>query len=246
MVQPLNRNTINQAIKNMQIFVQQEKVDVSRRTIRNLQASDRFSQTYTAYHSSLSAANRYNDPERFFRVMPTKPSLWRRKFFYIGDREGASRIGEAAHYVMKLLDTKSRQYGIKTGFYRRSFEYYLDGSPFTNRARLQFTDPDSVFMAINTAAYASTVEAISLYSENNRTGGVLYYAAKMALRRFPELGVKYSYQKAAIGLNHKYDIPTLEIGSRENVFSEIVRPGSRFRGRKRLKRHAARINARFK
>lgn len=228
------------AINNIKLHVQSEKVDASRQTIRKLQLQERFSEEYQSYHSSLSAANEYKDHDKFFRVMKSSPRLWNRKFFFIGERE--DRVAEASLFAMRIVKEKSNQYGVKTGFYKRSFRTYINEVPFTSEARLQFLEADSVFMMLNTAAYASTAEVNALFYA--RIQGIIYYAAKRTLRNFPELGVNFGFQDAAIGLNHRYAIPTLIIGPKELVKTGIVRPGSGRKKRRSIRRRIRRSQSR--
>ena len=243
MVQPLNQRTIKKAITNMQLQVQAGKVSASKTTIRKLQSAERFPVDYLSYHSSIAAKNKYSDHEKFFRVMKSQPKLWRRKFFYISERLGSQRIGEAAIYARQMAERKASQFGRKTGFYESSFRQFINLVPFTNPARLISITDDDVYTLTNEAAYASTSEVNALYYA--RTGGILFYTAKMVQRKFPELGVSFYYMKAPIGVNHRYDLPVIEIGSPSVVKSIFSRPGRRIKKRGRLARKAARINARF-
>ena len=236
---------MKKAIENLQLQVQSGKVESSNTTILKLQVTDRFSEDFTSFHSSISSGNEYKNPSKFFATMQKKPKLWQRKFFYISER--SNRMPDAVTYAMSIIDRKSTEYGVITGFYKRSFQTYIDDRVYTNPQSIYNASPDSIFTVLNTAPYASTAEVNALFYA--KIGGVMYYAAKQTLRRFPELGVVFGYQDAAIGLTHQYAIPYLSIGPKELMIGGIVRPGSGRKKRRKVlskkRRIAKSINQRF-
>ena len=247
MAKPLNSQTVKAAISNMQLQVQSGKVRDSKKTIRKLQLSDRFSDDFTSFFTSIRSANEYRTPQKFFDKMEKSPKLWDKKFFYIGERN--TRLAEAALYAIGLIERKANQYGVITGLYRSSFKMMLDDRMFTNEARLldPGIDSNSIFTIYNATEYASTSEVNALYY--SRIGGIMFYAANHTFKRFPELGVVFNYTDAALGLTHKYAVPFLSIGPKREMIGGITRPGANRKGRRKVRsrkrRIAKKINQRF-
>ena len=99
---------------------------------------------------------------------------------------------------------------------------------------------DSEFLIPVVGEYASSVEAHSY--QRAKTGGMVYAAAKMTERKFPQIVVRFSYTALSdIGLPqlHNYAVPYIRLGLRGNPLkAKITRPG------RNIRRRASRANRR--
>lgn len=236
MVQPLNIRTIKSAVQGARQYVQDEKIQISRRTITKFQYGDRWPDKYNSFVTSETRRNRYKDPDKFFAVMHSKPQWYARKFIFRPIDDYASKlIRQATIDAYNLIIRKAQAYGTITGHYSASFQIRLDGALLSNITQLDVLNNDSVTQILNTAEYAGTSEKNALYFSG--IGGIIYYAANMIKRNYPQLGVRYVYNRSAtVGVRHKYDVPVLTIGSRENVIDKIKKPGRNHRRRDRIRR----------
>ena len=82
MVQPLNIRTIKSAVEGSRQYVQDEKIQIARRTITRFQYADRWPDDYNSFVTSEKSGNLYKDPSKFFRVMHYKPQWYARKFIF--------------------------------------------------------------------------------------------------------------------------------------------------------------------
>ena len=236
MVQPLNIRTIKSAVNGARQYVQDEKIQISRRTITRFQYADRWPDEYLSYVTSETKRNQYKDPERFFRIMHSKPEWYARKFIFRPLLDSSDEIRQATLDAFRIIVSQASKYGTVSGHYASSFEVILDNQLLANISQLDNLSNDSVTSIINTAAYAGTVEKNALYF--SQLGGVIYYAAKVISKKYPRLGVSFRYFKSAYvpGANSKYDVPVLTIGTRSRVIGKLVKPGKAHRRRVRRSR----------
>lgn len=239
MVQPLNQRTIRAATKGATQYVQDEKIQISRRTITKFQYGNRWPDEYNSYVTSERRNNQYKDPNVFFRVMHKKPEWYARKFIFRPIIDTGAVIREAVLYANKIIHQQSRLYGVITGYYGSSFQIVVDGRLMQSLSQLDELDGNSVVSFRNVAAYGATVESNALNIA--RIGGVLYYAAQMIGKKYPQLGVRFVFTPSQYvrGADHKYQVPTLTIGSRDNVIDKLTRPGKNRRRRRREARRNA-------
>ena len=234
MIQPLNIRTVKTAVKGATQYVQDEKIQISRRTITRFQYGDRWPEDYNSFVTSETRNNQYKDPDKFFVTMHRHPEWYARKFIFRPLYDSGKVIKEATLYANRIIQKQSQAYGVLTGFYGSSFDILVNRVKMTSLAQLDELNGDSVVTFLNTAPYASTVESNALNIA--RIGGVLYYAAQMVMRRYKELGVRFVFAPAQYvkGANHYYQVPTLSFGSRANVVDEISKPGKQHRRRRRV------------
>jgi hypothetical protein len=243
--QPLNIRTVQTAVRGAAQFIQDEKIRISRNTIAQEQSAGRWPELYNSFVTSETKNNQYKDPEKFFRVMHFQPKLYARKFIFRPVGESA-RIKEAVIYALGIIDQKTREYiaapnvsgkpSVSTGAYGASFKLMNNYKKIMDVSELDNLDGRSQIQIANVAPYASTIERNALYYA--KTVGVIYYAAQMVQKKYPELGVRFTFPKAATipGALAKYQTPMLTIGSRAVVVDKITMPGKNYRRRLRLSR----------
>jgi len=240
MIQPLNQRTVKTAVKGATQYVQDEKIQISRRTITRFQYGDRWPDDYNSFVTSETRNNQYKDPEKFFVTMHRHPEWYARKFIFRPLFDTGKVIKEATLYANRIIQKQSQAYGVLTGFYGSSFDILVNRVKMTSLSQLDELNGDSVVTFLNTAPYASTVESNALNIA--KIGGVLFYAAQLVRKKYPQLGVRFVFAQAQYvqGANHIYQVPTLSIGSRANVIDKLSRPGRNHRRRNRRRRAGAR------
>lgn len=255
MVQPYNIRTIQASVRGAAQYVQDEKIKISRRTIRTLQSIGEWPDEYNSFVGSETKNNLYKDPEKFFRIMHFKPKWYGRRFIFRPLSDSSEKIKEAVQFALEIINRQTPRYiaapnvskkpNVSTGAYGGSFKVAInqDGTGgigglrvIQSAAQLDNMGPRSSVGIYNVAPYASTAERNALYYA--RVYGIIYYAAQMVQRRYPDLGVRFTYPKAADlpGALAKYNTPLLQIGTRETVIDKITKPGKNLRRRQRLAR----------
>ncbi len=245
MVQPLNIRTIKSAVVGATQYVQDEKIQISRRTITKFQYGDKWPDEYNSFVTSETRNNLYKDPNKFFSTMKRHPEWYARKFIFRPLYDTSKVIKDAVIYANSIIHQQSRAYGTDTGYYGSSFKILNNGIPLSSLKGLDDLNGDSIVTFLNTAPYAATVESNALNIA--KIGGVLYYAAQMVQKKYPQLGVRFVFSKSQYiqGANHIYQVPTLSIGSRERVIDKLSRPGKNQRRRTRAANATKRFNAKL-
>lgn len=229
-------------------YVQDEKIQISRRTITKFQYGERWPDDYLSYLGRISATSRFKDPDTFFKVMHHKPELYAKSFIFEPIRDITGQLAEATRLANSIVDQKAAEYvrqpdSVVTGHYQSRFTFRLDGELIKNYDQFDNADDSSRVYIYNTAIYAGTIEKNALYY--TRIGGVLFYAAKIIKKAYPDLGVSFSYWKAERvpgTYTNKYDVPMLVLGSKTSVPSVLRTPGRNHRGTGRRIRRRARGN----
>ena len=234
MVQPLNMRTVLATVSGVKQYVQDKKIEISRHTIRKMQDAGRWSDEYISFVGSEGRAGRYPDPERFFTAMHNKPDWYARKFIFRPLGGNGKDIREAVLYAYNMVIQQTRFFKVSTGFYANSLRIAINNSLAT-LTDLNNINGDAVASIYNVAPYAGAMEVNKLYYQN--IGGVIFYAANMVAKKYPQLGVRFEYKaaKSLPGTFSRYNVPVLRIGSRSNVVDSIDKPGRNMRGRKRGK-----------
>jgi hypothetical protein len=245
-LKPFNIQNIKGAVRNVTQFVQDDKIEISRKTITKFQYAGSWPDKYNSFVTSETRRNKYENPSRFFITMKKHPEWYAKKFIFRPIRDTSKVIRDAVLYANRIMHEQSRLYGVVSGFYGSSFDIAVDGKTVNSMAQLNELDGESVVRFVNTAPYASTVEKNALYY--TKIGGVIFHAAQLVLRKYPELGVRFVFAPAEYisGANHPYQVPTLTIGSRENVTDKLSKPGKNQRSRRRavtFKQRKARLEA---
>jgi hypothetical protein len=248
MVQPLNIRTIKSATKGAAQYVQDEKISLSRDNIYRFYAQGRWPQEYTSYVGRISQQTRYDDPNRFFRVMHGRPDLYAKDFYFQPIRDTSEQLAEATRLAHSIVDQKAAEYvrqpdSVVTGHYQSRFAFRLDGELIKSYDQFDNADSDSKVYIYNTAIYAGTIEKNALYY--TKIGGVLFYAANLLRKAYPDLGISFTYWKAERvpgTYTNIYDVPMLVIGSKKVVTPEMRRPGRNHRSTGRRIRRRARGN----
>ena len=232
---PLTIDTVQDSVLGATQFVQDKKIEISKKTIAGLQIAGRWPGDYDSYVTKENPQNRYKDPTTFFRIMHYKPKLFGRKFLFRAEQDLSRNIRLATYWAYELILRKASQYGTKTGFYGSSFVIAKDGVPIIDRSQLNDISPQSRITIFNTAPYAGVVEKNAL--EFARIGGVIYYAAQQLKRRHPELGISFGFPRSerVSGAYSKYNVPVLTIGQKSAVNGRIKRPGRNHRRRARIR-----------
>lgn len=220
-------------------WVQDNKIAISKGTIRGAQSLGEWPKEYLSYHTSVNKRNLYKDHNKFFRVMKSKPQLFRKKFIFLNPVDASSSLPEAAKLAYRLIQQQASMF-YDTGAYGRAFRMELNGELVSNLSAFDTLDAASIISFTNIVPYASTLDARALYV--NKVGGIMFYAAKKVEKAFPEVGVLFTFVQ---GDYHKYALPYLALGSRGNLQTGITRPGKNLRGRRRRAKRAeaARLKA---
>jgi hypothetical protein len=246
-INPLNIKTIQSAIKGSVKFIQDEKVRISREQIFKFYTQGRWPAEYLSYVGRVSQQTKFKDPNRFFKVMKDKPELYAKDFIFQPVRDISGQLAEATRLVNSIVDKQARLYvsqpdSVVTGHYQSRFMFRLDGSLIRNYSQFDNADGDSQVQIYNTALYAGTIEKNALYY--TKIGGVLFHAAKVIQKAYPDLGVEFSYWDAdrVPGTTSYYQIPMLRLGGKNTVTDSIKRPGKNHRKTGRKIRRRARGN----
>ena len=239
-VQPLNIRTIKTAAMGAQQYVQDEKIQISRRTITKLQYSERWPDKYLSYVTSERKRNQYKDPDKFFRVMHSKPELYTKRFIFRPILDVSGVIRKAAIEALAIAVRQANMLNVISGRYISSFKMYVDGNLATSNS-LDTLNNNSVVQIYNTVPYASTLEA-NTFLYRASIGGIIYYAAQKIRSAYPELGVRFVFTQSQYlaDVNHNYATPVLSIGSKNNVVDGLTKPGKNARRRRRIRRAGAR------
>lgn len=236
-VQPLNQRTIKAGVKAAAQYVQDEKIEISRKTITKFQYAERWTEDYVAFVASERRNNLYKDPDKFFRVMHSKPEWYARKFIFRPIGGNMELVKLAGLLALRIVIEQARRYGTESGHYASSFQIGVNHRPATSLEDLNNLDPTDAVTLVNTAAYASTIEWRAI--EFNKMEGIIYYAAQVVRRRYPTLAVRQVYLKSNTLAAHKYSVPSLAIGLRGSVIEKSVKPGVNNRKEKRRTARAA-------
>jgi hypothetical protein len=163
------------------------------------------------------------------------PKTWRYEPLAVGSFEDLKRAADFAFRRARNNALKN----IDTGDYRRSFAYlYREKAGEVPRflvgaATVTLEDPSAELIIINTADYASSLEAHAF--QRARNGGIMHQAAKETAKKFPNVNVRFSYtnlDKLGFGLQHKYAVPYIRIGLRRGAVKPYFsRPGRNIRRR---------------
>ena len=265
MERPLDARALKNITKGIQYTMQRGKVAASKYHLAKARSLggdwDSFPKTdegLAAYHTSLAQRNRYNDVAKFYTYMEKSPKKWDKSFFYIPKATGTAAlplIAEAADYARKIVRQQVDKYPTyqwkrgnsvytspRTYQLRESVIMKVNGRVVGDPKRAVLTSEnggDTVFSITNVAPYASTAEAHALYF--TKTRGIIFYAANKVQKKYPGLGVLFTYVKSD---THKWDEPLLLIGSVDVIGGTWSRPGRNIRERKgyvrRLKSYAKR------
>jgi hypothetical protein len=230
MVQPLNQRTIKSAVKGARQYVQDEKIQISRRTITKFQYGDRWPDEYNSWVTSESRRNLYKDPEVFFRVMHSKPEWYAKKFIFKPVGAGlAPYITEAAIKAHKMIISQLREYvaapnvsgspNKSTGHYVSMIRLMINDDLINNVGQLNKINDNDQIKISNIAEYATRTEANAFH--HAKVGGIFYYAASMLRKKYPMLAFRFSFVKPA---GYAISIPTLAIGSSGVVAPKLQKP----------------------
>lgn len=244
-IKPLNVRQQSGAVENIQTWIQEQKVEISRVNLTKLQYRGRWPDEYDAFHTSLQKRNRYKDPAKFFRVMPKQPKLYAKKFIYTNTDDNigivmARAISDALSEALR----QSRRYVMapnvsgsanrRTGFYDANFKIGIGrGNVIASATQLQnLQKTDTVFLA-NVAEYAGSSEVNALFYAN--VGGILYYAAQRIKKKYKNLAVSFKYEPAGSiqGAYANKQIPVLRIAAKGVIDATIKTPGKNYRRRER-------------
>jgi hypothetical protein len=184
--------------------------------------------------------------------MIKSPKYWDKRFIYIPeqgtDSEVNERIAKAAVLAKQLAERQYQAYPRmrSTGLLKESVVTEVNGKrEFITTPAILKSEGTAYFTLYNTAEYASTAEARAVYVTMQR--GLIFYAANRVQTKFPDLGVRFTYMpQAEHGLPHIYDIPLLEISSKENITGPWSKPGTNMRARRRDERRRANLLRRFR
>lgn len=225
---PLNQRTIAASVWGARQYVQDEKIQISRRTITKFQYQGRWADEYSSFVTSETKRNLYKDPDKFFRVMHSKPEWYAKKFIYRQpDRSVGKYIKAATLAANKLIYDQLRVYiaapnvsgtpNISTGAYLTNMLISLNGAPIRSVAQLDSLDSDSVVDITNWSEYAGRAESVSFHYA--KVGGIFYYAARMVRKKYPMLNFRFTFVRTATGAR-----PRLVIGTKQTVNAKLQKP----------------------
>lgn len=247
--QPITKKGVRSITNNLRLQVQRGKVKSAKTTLRKLQRNKQLAKNkdLVAYRATIIPANKYDNVENFHKWMARSAKNWRNKFTYItvGVESDNKRISDAADLAMHIVETQTRAYPEykkpdnrpgHPGFLLNSIRTFVNGDESqTPHVDIRRSPQSPIFSMVNIAPYASKVEANAyVYGQ---TRGIFFYAARQVLAKYPDLDVKFQYEKAGdYGQSHKYDLPALYIGARGSIENPTAwsTPGVRYRARKRL------------
>ncbi len=248
-IQPLNIRTVHSAVEGAKQYVQDEKIQIARRTITQFQYLNRWPDEYYSYVGSERRSNRYKDPEKFFRVMQYKPDFYSRRFIFRPIVDVSGQLRDAAKYANQITLQQAAMFNVVKGLYLSSFKMTVNGT-LADENKLKNLTEESVIQIYNTAPYAAKLETIAFYRA--AMGGVLYFAANKVKEAYPFLGVSFSFKNPGDvsgsyvlprkdGTPAYYAIPILTIGSRKTVIDTMKKPGYRVRRAQRAAAKRRRI-----
>lgn len=237
----LTVQNVDRTARNIAQFIQDEKIRLSRHRIRQFQGRGRWPEEYQSWVGKIADRNLFEDPERFFAVMASRPDLYTRRFtFRRGFDQAIKDLLDAAAMAYATLRSQAYKYGVKTGQYKDSFVMLTRRGAsrrlLTNLSQLEDATADTVLEIYNPLEYASTVERNAVH--HARIGGVFYFTGQKVKRRFPGLAVNFRYTTGDEfgGVSHYYQVPVLSIGTRGNVTDQLQRPTRRRRRSRRRRR----------
>ena len=227
-VQPLNQRNIAGTLERVRQFVQDEKIQISLRTITKFQYQDRWPDEYNSFVISERKNNLYKDPAKFFKSMHDNPKFYNRKFIFRPlNAEYAKYIRLATIDAHRLIIEQLQRYiaarnvsgtpNISTGHYATMIQLAVDGRPLSSVSQLNNLTSNSVVSIMNTAEYAARAESVAYYYAGIQ--GIFYYAAKMVGKRYPMLALRFSFVRTNRGGR-----PRLLIGTSENVNYKLQKP----------------------
>lgn len=249
-IKPFNKQAVSGMVKDVTQYIQDEKIRISRGTIRGFQNLDMWPEEYYSYVGSERRNNRYKDPARFFRVMHSRPlKYYRKRFIFRPIIDVSGVLKDAAGLAFNLTLLKASGFGRVKNLYHTSFKMTVNGELATPES-LDNLNEDSVIQIYNTAPYAGRLEALAFYRAS--MGGVLYYAAEKVKAAYPQVSVNFSYKNpgeiygsygttGSQGQAQYYAVPVITLGSRGTVIEGLKKPGKNIRRRERHARKMQRL-----
>lgn len=238
MVQPLNIRTIKSAVSGARQYVQDEKIQISRRTITRAQYGERWPDEYNSWVTSETKRNLYKDHERFFRVMYSKPELYARKFIFRPIDDSHIKLIKSATIDAHRIIIQQLQKFIaapnysgsqnkSTGNYARRIKIMLSGRDLQSVSQLDGMSGNDTVTLLDTAEYATRSESNALYHAG--VGGIFYFAAKTIRKRYPQLSIRFTfvnYQARVLGQARPAgsSFPALTIGTHSTVSPKLQKP----------------------
>ena len=236
--QLLNRKAIRGTFERFERWVQDTKVEESRVRIAKFQYAGRWPEEYNSWVTSETRANRYPDPDRFFRSMKAKPQWYLKKFIFkpIGGENG-QYIREATIAALKIIRRQTQKYiqapnvsgtpDQTTGLYLRQLNLMLNGKLLQSPNQLDALDNNAVAAIANVAEYATATERNALY--HAKVGGILFFAAQKIKKQYPQLSIRFTFIRnsnpifAGTG-GYFSTAPVLQIGTHESLTPKMQRP----------------------
>ena len=224
--------------------VQNLKIDESKLELYKAIAQGKFTDEFDSYVGSITAQNRYDDADKFFRVMNKSPQRWRQPFtFYPTGFFNRELLFQAVSEAVRIINYQTSRFigATRSGFpstgnYRRS----LVITKVEGETRDFLTSPDqilneggaSIIQIYNSDEGASSIEKNAVYYA--QIGGIFFFAANLLREKYPELGIRFTYYRGAnIGPSHLMMVPVLTIGDQRLVRDKIRKPGRNYRRRAR-------------
>lgn len=222
-------------------FINDTKIDITERAMKRLARTVRWpthEAGVTGYIGSTQS-RRFKNLNQFFGYVAKNPDLYPRRWVFEPENVGnAEEMKSCIAFIYREAEIQQRKH-YKTG--RMMIRYLMLMKQKGKYPQVLHTPPFSdeiVFgtemIVVNVAEHASSVEAHSY--ERAKTGGILYMAAEMAKRKWPELVIRFSYtnlDKLGLPLTHKYAVPYVRVGFRGNEMkSKLTRPGRNIRRRR--------------
>lgn len=188
------------------------------------------------YLGRTGSGRQFKDIGQLFNYTKKNNNYYNRSYrFEPSDVANMEIVKKAADFVFTTARRESYKHRL-TGILQQSLTYMVKQN-WGDTPKMFFGDVQlnrkSELIIAEIAEYASSVEAHSV--ERARTGGILYMAAQMATKRFPQVIIRYgntNLDKLGLPLLHKYAVPYVRVALRGgNVKANLSRPGRNIRRR---------------
>lgn len=155
----------------------------------------------------------YKDPEAFFRIMVAKPLNYVRPWVFRPLHVSSpEELIEAVVYAYRLATRLYQMQAARFPVYKvnpilllirhtdNTVQTVVSGVPDASQLR-----KGSELLLVNTSQWAAYAEALSV--ERWKTNGMMYQAAQMAAKKYPNINVNYTYTNTIDNKNFNLGIP---------------------------------------
>ena len=224
-------------------WIQAQKVKATGQAMSRLASQGRWPKQWsdkgeiTAYIGKTLSNRQFKNVDEFLGYVRKTPLDYKKAWrFEPTNVANQADIKAAADFAFRQVRSELGKIPVRTGNLRNSVMYMVREKKGAE-PRLFFGDVDlqrsAELLIVASAEYASSVEAH--YFQRVKNGGMVYQAAKLTAKRFPNVIVRFSYtnlDKLGLPLAHKYAVPYIRIALRGgSVKQHFARPGRNIRRR---------------